>query len=127
VSRIPEIIEKAKKGESSVEDILEKRKAAAAKQLEMMMIERMLEEEKKKLEDAKKSSGEAVEGQRAKRDFVTELLAMAQIDPEKALDQFCQWGFFEKRFRGNRPEYKLRMKPEDAKEKGLINTLLDKT
>jgi predicted RNA-binding Zn-ribbon protein involved in translation (DUF1610 family) len=84
VSRIPEIIEKAKKGESSVEDILEKRKAAAAKQLEMMMIERMLEEEKKKLEDAKKSSGEAVEGQRAKRDFVTELLAMAQIDPEKA-------------------------------------------
>ena len=33
MSRIPEIIEKAKKGESSVEDILEKRKAAAAKQL----------------------------------------------------------------------------------------------
>ena len=38
----------------------------------------------------------------------------------KMLDQFCQWGFFKKRYAGKRPEYRVRMTPEKAKEKGLL-------
>jgi len=38
----------------------------------------------------------------------------------KVLDEFCQWGFLEKRYSGKRPEYKVRMKPEEAKSKGLL-------
>jgi len=36
------------------------------------------------------------------------------------LDKMCQWGFFEKHYAGKRPEYRLRIKPEEAKAKGLI-------
>jgi hypothetical protein len=32
----------------------------------------------------------------------------------------CSWGFFEKHYAGKRPEYKLRVKPEEAKAKGLL-------
>ena len=38
----------------------------------------------------------------------------------KILDEFCQWSYFEKRYSGRRPEYKVRMKPEEAKAKGLL-------
>jgi len=38
----------------------------------------------------------------------------------KTLDLFCQWGYLEKRYSGKRPEYKVKMKAEDAKEKGLL-------
>jgi len=38
----------------------------------------------------------------------------------KVLDEFCQWGYLEKRFSGKRPEYRVRMKPEEAKSKGLL-------
>jgi len=38
----------------------------------------------------------------------------------KVLDEFCQWGFFEKHHAGRRPEYRLKMKPEDARGKGLL-------
>jgi len=38
----------------------------------------------------------------------------------KVLDEFCQWGFFEKHHAGRRPEYRLKMKPEDARSKGLL-------
>ena len=36
------------------------------------------------------------------------------------LDKFCQWGFFEKHHAGRRPEYRLKMKPENARGKGLL-------
>ncbi|MEM1564283.1 MAG: hypothetical protein QW161_06410 [Candidatus Bathyarchaeia archaeon] len=36
------------------------------------------------------------------------------------LDKMCQWGFFEKHYAGKRPEYRLRIKPEEAKAKGLL-------
>jgi len=36
------------------------------------------------------------------------------------LDQLCEWGYFEKHFAGRRPEYRLKMKPEEAREKGLL-------
>jgi len=36
------------------------------------------------------------------------------------LDKFCQWGFFEKHYAGKRPEYRLRITPDQAREKGLL-------
>jgi vacuolar-type H+-ATPase subunit I/STV1 len=36
------------------------------------------------------------------------------------LDKMCSWGFFEKHYAGKRPEYKLKLKPEDARGKGLL-------
>ncbi|MEM1590086.1 MAG: hypothetical protein QW175_06690 [Candidatus Bathyarchaeia archaeon] len=36
------------------------------------------------------------------------------------LDKMCQWGFLEKHYAGKRPEYRLRIKPEEAKAKGLL-------
>jgi len=39
------------------------------------------------------------------------------------LDKMCQWGFFEKHYAGKRPEYRLKMKVEEAKEKGLLKTV----
>jgi len=38
----------------------------------------------------------------------------------KVLDQFCQWGFFEKHYAGKRPEYRIKLAPEEAKQKGLL-------
>jgi len=38
----------------------------------------------------------------------------------KVLDEFTQWGFFEKKFAGRKPIYHVLMKPEDAKAKGLL-------
>jgi len=38
----------------------------------------------------------------------------------KVLDQFCQWGFLEKHYAGKRPEYRVKLPPEKAREKGLI-------
>jgi len=37
-----------------------------------------------------------------------------------ALDDLVRWGFLEKRFSGKRPEYRIRMSPTDAREKGLL-------
>lgn len=37
-----------------------------------------------------------------------------------ALDSMVQWGFFEKRYSGKRPEFRVKMKPEDAKAKNLL-------
>jgi len=36
------------------------------------------------------------------------------------LDKMCQWGFFEKHYSGRRPEYRVKLSPEDARGKGLI-------
>jgi hypothetical protein len=36
------------------------------------------------------------------------------------LDKLCQWGFFEKHYSGRRPEYRVKLSPEDARSKGLI-------
>ena len=36
------------------------------------------------------------------------------------LDKFCQWGFFEKHYAGKRPEYRIKLAPEQAKQKGLL-------
>jgi hypothetical protein len=36
------------------------------------------------------------------------------------LDKMCSWGFFEKHYAGKRPEYRLKVKPEDARGKGLL-------
>lgn len=41
----------------------------------------------------------------------------------KVLDKFCQWGFLEKHYAGKRPEYRLKMKPEEAKERGLLKVV----
>jgi len=38
----------------------------------------------------------------------------------KMLDQFCRWRFFEKRYAGKRPEYRLKISVDEAKKKGLI-------
>jgi hypothetical protein len=38
----------------------------------------------------------------------------------KKLDKFCHWGYFKKHYAGNRPEYKLVLTPEEAKERGLL-------
>jgi regulator of replication initiation timing len=36
------------------------------------------------------------------------------------LDKMCQWSFFEKHYAGKRPEYRVKVKPEDARGKGLL-------
>jgi hypothetical protein len=36
------------------------------------------------------------------------------------LDKMCSWGFFEKHYAGKRPEYRVKIKPEDARGKGLL-------
>ena len=38
----------------------------------------------------------------------------------KFLDQYAQWGYLEKKFAGKKPMYHVRMKPEEAKAKGLL-------
>jgi len=43
------------------------------------------------------------------------------------LDKFCQWGYFEKKLSGKRPDYRLRLSVEDAKAKGLIKEAHDAT
>jgi len=37
-----------------------------------------------------------------------------------ALDKFCQWGYFVKQMSGKRPDYRLKVTPEQAREKGLL-------
>jgi len=37
-----------------------------------------------------------------------------------ALDEFTQWGYLEKKYAGRKPIYRLRLKPEEAKAKGLL-------
>ena len=39
---------------------------------------------------------------------------------KQKLDEFCQWGFLEKRMAGTRSEYRVAMPPEEAKDKGLL-------
>ena len=41
------------------------------------------------------------------------------------LDKFCQWGFFEKVKAGNRWDYRVKLAPEAAKEKGLLKEVED--
>ena len=41
----------------------------------------------------------------------------------KVLTDFVAWGFFEKIRAGNRWDYRLKMKPEEAREKGLLKTV----
>jgi len=36
------------------------------------------------------------------------------------LDDLVRWGFLEKRYSGKRPDYRVKLKPEDAKAKGLL-------
>jgi hypothetical protein len=36
------------------------------------------------------------------------------------LDKMCSWGFFEKHYSGKRPEYRVKIKPEDARSRGLL-------
>lgn len=36
------------------------------------------------------------------------------------LDSMVRWGFLQKRMAGRRPEYRVKMKPEEAKAKGLL-------
>lgn len=38
----------------------------------------------------------------------------------KKLDELCSWGFLEKRYSGRRPEYRVKISPGAAKEKGLL-------
>ena len=38
----------------------------------------------------------------------------------KVLDKFCQWGYFTKQMSGRRPDYRVKLTPEQAREKGLI-------
>jgi len=38
----------------------------------------------------------------------------------EALDKFCQWGYFEKQLSGRRPDYKIKMSVDEAKQKGLL-------
>lgn len=38
----------------------------------------------------------------------------------KVLDKFCQWGYFTKQMSGRRPDYRLKLTSEQAREKGLI-------
>lgn len=40
------------------------------------------------------------------------------------LDKMCSWGFFEKHYAGKRPEYRLKMKVEDARSKGLLKEVM---
>ena len=37
-----------------------------------------------------------------------------------ALDKFCQWGYFVKQMSGKRPDYRFKLTPEQAREKGLL-------
>jgi hypothetical protein len=39
------------------------------------------------------------------------------------LDKFCQWGFFEKHYAGKRPEYRIKISPDQAREKGLLKEI----
>lgn len=41
----------------------------------------------------------------------------------KMLDQLCEWGYLEKHYAGKRPEYRMKMKPEEAKEKDLLKLI----
>jgi len=36
------------------------------------------------------------------------------------LDKLCQWGFLEKHYAGKRPEYRVKLTPKEAGEKGLL-------
>jgi hypothetical protein len=36
------------------------------------------------------------------------------------LDKFCQWGYFEKKLSGRRPDYRLKLSPDEARAKGLL-------
>jgi len=38
----------------------------------------------------------------------------------KVLNQFCQWGYLEKQMSGMRPDYRIKLSPEDARGKGLL-------
>jgi len=38
----------------------------------------------------------------------------------KALDDYTQWGYLEKKFAGRKPIYHVLLKPEDAESKGLL-------
>jgi len=38
----------------------------------------------------------------------------------KVLNQFCQWGYLEKQMSGRRPDYRIKLSPEDARGKGLL-------
>jgi hypothetical protein len=37
-----------------------------------------------------------------------------------ALDEFANWGYLEKKYAGRKPIYRVRLKPEEAKAKGLL-------
>jgi len=38
----------------------------------------------------------------------------------KALDEFTRWGYFEKKKAGKKPIYRVVIKPEEAKARGLL-------
>jgi len=38
----------------------------------------------------------------------------------KVLDEFCRWGYLEKKYAGRKPIYRAVIKPEEAKAKGLL-------
>ena len=38
----------------------------------------------------------------------------------KFLDRYAQWGYFEKRLSGRRPEYRVKLRPDEAEAKGLL-------
>jgi len=38
----------------------------------------------------------------------------------KVLDDFCRWGYLEKKYAGRKPIYHVLIKPEEAKAKGLL-------
>jgi hypothetical protein len=38
----------------------------------------------------------------------------------KVLDDFCRWGFLEKKYAGRKPIYHILMRPEEAESKGLL-------
>jgi len=46
--------------------------------------------------------------------------AWSQTRTVKHLNQMAQWGFLEKKMAGNKPIYKQKMSPEEAREKGLL-------
>jgi hypothetical protein len=41
------------------------------------------------------------------------------------LDKLCQWGFLEKHYAGKRPEYRVKLTPKEAEEKGLLKKVED--
>jgi len=78
---IKEIIENAKKGSpTSVSKIIENRVAEANDEYELVKLNRLIEEEKRKLEEAKNPN----QSQRTTRSVVGDIMAMAQVDPQKA-------------------------------------------